>query len=108
MCEVEEDFAEDGEMAMVEGEVEIAVFAAGGMRIDEHIMQALRRVVFERLWEIRGRLCAWSECCPLIEAGVGRNGKNAKHFETVEVAFPLFCSGKCYEALPDSWGRFAH
>ena len=34
MREVKEDFAEDGEMAVVEGEVEIAVFAAGGVRVD--------------------------------------------------------------------------
>lgn len=66
--EVEEDFAEHGEMAMVEGEVEIAVFAAGGVRVDQHIMQALRSVVFEWFWEVWRGLSAGREGRPLVES----------------------------------------
>lgn len=68
MREVEEDFAEYGEMAMVEGEVKIAVFAAGSMRVDEDVMQALGSVVFEWLGEGLGRLSAGGVGSPLLES----------------------------------------
>lgn len=108
MREVEEDFAEDGEVAVVEREVEIAVFAAGGVRVDEHVMEALWLVVLERLWESVRRLGARSKGRPLLQSRVWRNWKDAEHLEAVKVALPLFCAGQRNKALPDSWGRFAH
>jgi hypothetical protein len=52
MCKIEEDLGENHQMPMIKGKVKISMFAASRMRINQHIMETLRYIIFRRSFDI--------------------------------------------------------